>query len=83
MRMRMGENKNYRFVPFLPGTEQKMPKTKQKKLKNQTIPLWLNFEPKQVERGSEREKTKIIISFRSYLARNRKCQKKKQKNQKN
>ena len=25
-----GENKNYRFIPFLPGTEQKMPKKKKK-----------------------------------------------------
>ena len=25
-----GENKNYRFVPLLSGTEQKMPKKKQK-----------------------------------------------------
>ena len=31
--MRKGENKNYRFVPFLPGAEKKMPK-KKKKLKN-------------------------------------------------
>ena len=29
-RMRKGENKNYRFVPFLLGAEQKMPKKKQK-----------------------------------------------------
>ena len=29
-RMRKGENKNYRFVPFLPDAEQKI----QKKLKN-------------------------------------------------
>ena len=27
-RMRKGENKNYRFVPFLSGAEQKMPKKK-------------------------------------------------------
>ena len=33
-RMRKGENKNYRFVPFLPDGEQKMPKKKPKKLKN-------------------------------------------------
>ena len=32
--MRKGENKNYRFVPFLSGAEQKMPKKMQKKLKN-------------------------------------------------
>ena len=29
-RIRKGENKNYRFVPFLSGAEQKMPKKKQK-----------------------------------------------------
>ena len=28
-----GENKNYRFVPFLTGAEQKMPKEKAKKFK--------------------------------------------------
>ena len=32
--IRKGENKNYRFVPFLSGAEQKMPKKMQKKLKN-------------------------------------------------
>ena len=32
--MRHGGNKNYRFVPFLTGAEQKMPKKKAKKLKN-------------------------------------------------
>ena len=32
-KMRKGENKNYRFVPFLPDAEQKMPKKKQKNLK--------------------------------------------------
>ena len=35
--------------------------------------------PKYLERGSEREKIKIIVSFRSYPAKNRKCQKKKAK----
>ena len=29
-RSRKRENKNYRFVPFLSGAEQKMPKKKQK-----------------------------------------------------
>ena len=34
-RLIKGENKNYRFVPFLSGEEQKMPKKKKhKKLKN-------------------------------------------------
>ena len=32
--MRKRENKSYRFVPFLPDAEQKMPKTKQKNLKH-------------------------------------------------
>ena len=32
-RKRKGENKNYRFVPFRPGAEQKKPKKKAKKLK--------------------------------------------------
>ena len=31
--MRKGENKNYRFVPFLPGAEKKMQKKNAKKLK--------------------------------------------------
>ena len=33
-RLRKGENKNYRFVPFLPDAEQKMQKKTAKKLKN-------------------------------------------------
>ena len=32
--MRKRENKSYRFVPFLPDAEQKLPKKKQKILKN-------------------------------------------------
>ena len=32
-RLTKGENKNYRFVSFLPGAEYKMPKKKAKKLK--------------------------------------------------
>ena len=31
--MKKGENKNYRFVPFLPGAEKKMQKKKSKKIK--------------------------------------------------
>ena len=33
-RPRKRENKNYRFVPFLPDSLQKIPKKQQKKLKN-------------------------------------------------
>ena len=41
--MRNGENKNYRFVPFLSGAEQKMSKKKAKtlkKLKNTIMALF-------------------------------------------
>ena len=77
-RPRKRENKNYRFVPFLPDALQKMPKKKAKKLKK--IPLWHHLKPKQFGKGQERERIKIIVSFRSYRTRYRKFQKKKQKN---
>ena len=32
--------------------------------KKKKIPLWLHFKPKSVERGWEREKIKIRVSFR-------------------
>ena len=35
-RLRKRENKNYRFVPFLPNALQKIPKKKAKKLKKKT-----------------------------------------------
>ena len=35
-------------------------------------PLWLHFKPKQVGKGLEREKIKIIVPFRSYPTRKRK-----------
>ena len=34
------------------------------KKKKKKIPLWLHFKPKLVERGWDREKIKIIVSFR-------------------
>ena len=48
-RLRKRENKNYRFVTFLPDTVQKIPKKQQKNKKK--IRLWLHFKPKSVERG--------------------------------
>ena len=66
--MKKGENKNYRFVPFLPGAEKKILKKQQKNKKK--IPQWLNFNSKSVERGRGREKIKIIVSFRPYLTDN-------------
>ena len=55
--MRKRENKSYRFVPFLPDAEQKIPKKVQKKIKK--IPLWHHFDPKQFGKGQERDKIKI------------------------
>jgi len=37
--------------------------------------LWHPFKPKQVGKGGQREKIKIIAPFRSYQTRNRKFQK--------
>ena len=41
--------------------------------------LWHPFRPKQVGKGREREKIKIIFPPRSYRTRNRKLQKKAKK----
>ena len=38
-----------------------------------------SFEAKKVGKGGEREKIKIIVLFRSYLARKNKLQKKQKK----
>ena len=53
-RPRKRENKNYRFVSFLPDTLQKIPKKYQNNKKK--IPLWHHFQPKQFGKGKEREK---------------------------
>ena len=51
-RPRKRENKNYRFVPFLPDRLQKIPKKQQKiSKKMKKIPLWLHLKPPQVEGG--------------------------------
>ena len=47
------------------------------------IPMWLHLQPKQVGKGRERQKTKIIVPFRSYPTRNRKFQKNRKKNSEN
>ena len=41
--------------------------------------LWHPFKPKQVGKGREREKIKIIVPLRSYPMRNRKFQRKSKK----
>ena len=70
-RMRKSENQNYRSVPFLPDAKQNFPKEQQKNSENQKIPLWHHFNPKQVGRGREKQKIKVIDPFRSYPALNR------------
>ena len=63
--MKKGENKNYRFVPFLPGAEKKMPKKKQKILKNEKNTIMASFQAKIVwKRPREREnKNYRFITF--------------------
>ena len=46
--MRDGGNKNYRFVPFLTGAEQKIPKKKAKKLKKFENTIMALFQAKIV-----------------------------------
>ena len=78
------ENKKYRVVTFLPDALQKIPKKQQKNIKKykKKIPLWHHFKPKQFGKGKEREKIKIIVSFRPYLTHNLKFQKNCKKIQK-
>ena len=45
---RKRENKNYRFVPFLPDCLEKIQKKQKKNSKNFKIRLWEHFKPKQV-----------------------------------
>ena len=76
-RIKKGENKNYRFVPFrsYPARNRKCQKRCKKINKIKKIPLWHHFKPKSCGKGQERERIKIIVSFRSYLTRYRKFQK--------
>ena len=50
--------------------------------KNTIRALWHPLKPKQVGKGREGEKIQIIITFRSYLTRNRKLLKTSKKIQK-
>ena len=61
-RPRKGKNKNYSFVPFIPGAEQKMSKKKAKKIKNT---IMASFQAKIVwKRPRKREnKNYRFVSF--------------------
>ena len=81
--MRMGENKNYRIVPFRSEPMQNSKcKKKAKKFKKLKIPLWYHFKPKLFGKCQESEKIKIIVSFRSIPTRRgiENAKKKKAKN---
>ena len=72
------------FYPTQNRKFQKNSKKIQEKLKKKKkTQSWLLFKTKQVGKGREREKIKVIIPISSYPARNRKFQKiaKKFKNQ--
>ena len=56
--MRTGENKNYRFVPFLPGAEKKMQKKKTKKLKKPKNTIMASFQAKIVWKRSRKKENK-------------------------
>ena len=57
-------------------------KKREKKSKNQKIPLWLHSKPKQVGKSRGMVKIKIAVPFGSHSTRNRKFQKNQQKNEK-
>ena len=75
-RLRKRENKNYPYVTFPPNGLEKITKKQQK---NSEVPLWHHFKPKQVGKGRERVKIKILVPFRSYPTRNKKIQKNSKK----
>ena len=77
-KMRKGKNKNYRSVPTRLVIENSKTKAK-KQQKNLKIPLWNHFKPKQVGKGLEKEKIKILVPLCSYPTQNRKFQKNSKK----
>ena len=77
--MRNIENKNSRFLSFLPDAQKKIPK-KFKKLKNAIVD---SFQAKIDWRRMRKRKNKIILRLRSYPTRNKKFPKKQQNNSKN
>ena len=74
-RSRKRENKNFHSDQFLPDPKQKIPKKQQKNSKNLKTLLQLLLKPKQVGKGQEREKRKIIIPINSNPTRNREFEK--------
>ena len=67
--VRKKENKNYRSVPFrsYPTRNRNFQKYSKKIQKIKKIPLWLYCNPKQVGRGREKQKIKIIVPTRRLI----------------
>ena len=75
---RKSESKNFRCILFRSYPMRNIKFQKNSK-KNSKIPLWHHFKPKQVGKGREREKIKILVLLCSYPTRNRKFQKNSKK----
>ena len=56
--MKKGENKNYRFVPFLLGAEKKNAKKKAKKLKKLKNTIMASFQAKIVWKRPRKKENK-------------------------
>ena len=77
-RLKKRKNKNYRFVSFRTDVLEKIQEKQQKNsINKKKKPLWLHYKPKQVGKGRERGKIKIVFPFPSDRTRNRKFQKKR------
>ena len=75
-RMRKRENKNYHSAPFLPDAKLKIPKKNSKKIKKvKKYHYGFISSQKSIGKGGERDKIKIIVTFRPYPMRNLKFQK--------
>ena len=75
-RPRKWENKNYHSAPFLPDAKLKIPKKIAKKLKKvKKYHYGFISSQKSIGKGGERDKIKIIVTFRPYPMRNLKFQK--------
>ena len=72
---RKSENKNSSSAPFLPNAKQKISKKQQKNLKIKKYHYGFITSQKQVGKGGERDKIKIIVTFRFYPTRNLKFKK--------
>ena len=76
---RKSENKNSSSAPFLPNAKQKISKKQEKNLKIKKYHYGFITSQKQVGKGGEGDKIKIIVTFRFYPTRNLKFKKNSEK----